>query len=351
MLPGDMMKLGRVKMISMLEEARDIATERGATVLGLGGFTSIVSRGGEDLVNDDMAVSTGNTLTSVAAVMAIEEAAKKVDLDLKDAAVAVVGATGSIGRLMSLMLADRVGSVSLVGNPGSPGARDRCRTIAGEIYRSLAAKTRTGSALCLRLEEVVRAHPEANDRELCGLAETAFAAAGITPPVKYGVNLNSLITTADVIVAATNADSALVSPALLRPGALVCDVARPPNVVADVRRADVIVFDGGLVRLPQAITLGPIGGLPPGICWGCLGETILLALEGGGTDWSIGQNLSVEHADRVAALSRKHGLSCAPLQRLGRELVDEDFLSVRKAIELRPACCSVPQVAAMSSRE
>jgi predicted amino acid dehydrogenase len=138
---------------------------------------------------------------------------------------------------------------------------------------------------------------------------------------------------------------------LLRPGALVCDVARPPNVVADVRRADVIVFDGGLVRLPQAITLGPIGGLPPGICWGCLGETILLALEGGGTDWSIGQNLSVEHADRVAALSRKHGLSCAPLQRLGRELVDEDFLSVRKAIELRPACCSVPQVAAMSSRE
>jgi acetylornithine/succinyldiaminopimelate/putrescine aminotransferase/predicted amino acid dehydrogenase len=298
MLPRDMLKLGRSKMVALLEEAKDVAIERGASVLGLGGFTSIVSRGGEDLVGKGMAVSTGNTLTSVMTISAIEDAAQKAGLDLTQASVAVVGATGSIGRLVSLLLAGRVGALTLVGNPGSPGSLDRCRAIADEIYESL---------------------------------DVPASEARSTLPIRYSVNLNSALLSADIVIAATNADTALVSPAGLKPGTLVCDVARPPNVATNEREGDVIVFDGGLVQLPQPITLGPVEGLPPGICWGCLGETILLTLEGEATDWSIGPQLTVSHAHRIAALASRHGIQCAPLQRFGRELTDDDFAGVRNA--------------------
>ena len=297
MVPRDMLKLGRQKSVDLLEEARELAEERGATVVGLGGFTAIISRGGQDLVGKGMAITSGNTLTSVMTISAIEEAARKTGLNLAHATVAVVGATGSIGRLVSLMLASRVGALTLVGNPGRPDALERCRRIADEISSTVSQ------------DAVVRL------------------------PIQCSVDLESALFDADLVVAATSADAAHVSLDLLRPGTLVCDVARPANVAEESgRHRNVLIFDGGLVQLPQPITLGPIEGLAPGVCWGCLGETILLTLERETTDWSIGPRLTVAAADRMAGMAHKHGIQLAPLQRFGRELADEDFLAVRTSL-------------------
>jgi predicted amino acid dehydrogenase len=286
MLPRDMLQLGRGKSLEVLETARQLAAERGATVLGLGGFTSIISRGGQDLCGTDITITNGNTLTSVMTVTAVEEAARKVGLDLRRATVAVIGATGSIGRLVSLLLAARVGAITLIGNHGNPDALKRCHAVADEIRA---------------------------------------AAASPPPHITCSVDLASAAQ-ADVVIAATNADTALVSAEHLRAGTLVCDVAQPPNVSADVaRHKDVLVFDGGLVQLPQPIPLGPVESLPPGVCWGCLGETILLALEGNAADTSIGPHLTLDHAAHIARLAGRHGLRAAPLQRLGRELNATDF--------------------------
>jgi acetylornithine/succinyldiaminopimelate/putrescine aminotransferase/predicted amino acid dehydrogenase len=300
MLPGDMLKLGRTRSVALLERARALAIERGARVLGLGGFTAIVSRGGQDLIGADINVTSGNTLTSVMTLSAIEEAARRARLDLTRATAAVVGATGSIGRLVSLMLAGRVGGLTLVGNRESPDALERCRRIGREIDERLSREAR------------------------------------VPPAVRCTVDVEDAVRDADVVVAATNADTALVSPDRLSPGTIVCDVARPPNVCVDREpQRGVVVIDGGLVRLPQAITLGPIEHLPPGVCWGCLGETILLALEGENADWSIGAHMTLAEAERIAALARKHGIHPAPLQRFGRELTDQDFLEVQASLASR----------------
>ena len=297
MVPRDMLKLGRKKSADLLEEARELAGERGASVIGLGGFTAIISRGGQDLVGKGMAITSGNTLTSVMTISAIEEAARKTGLNLAHATVAVVGATGSIGRLVSLMLASRVGALTLVGNPGRPDALERCRAIADEIASS---QSRDAAAIL---------------------------------PLQCSVDLESALFDADIVVAATSADAAHVSLDLLRPGTLVCDVARPANIAeASGRHRNVLIFDGGLVQLPQPITLGPIDGLAPGVCWGCLGETIVLALEREAADWSIGPHLTLAAAARMTGMARKHGIHLAPLQRFGRELTDEDFLGVRTSL-------------------
>lgn len=292
MLPRDMLRLGRATAMESLERVRAQAKDRGASVLGLGGFTSIISRGGLDLAGDAIAITSGNTLTSVMSVAAIEEAACRTGFVLSGATVAVVGATGSIGRLVSLLLAERVAALTLIGNSGSPDALGRCQRVAAEVGAAAA-----GAARPLR--------------------------------VQYRLDLERALADADVVVVATNADSAIVSTDWLLPGTLVCDVAQPPNVTADPTiQRDVLVFSGGLVRLPQPVTLGPATGLAPGICWGCLGETIVLALEGSIADSSLGE-LTVSGADAMARLAEKHAVRSAPLQHCGREFTADDFDRVR----------------------
>ena len=95
-----------------------------------------------------------------------------------------------------------------------------------------------------------------------------------------------------------------------------------------------LVYDGGLVQPPFALDLGPFQTLPPNLCWGCLGETMLLALEGDVEDYSIGGKLSLRQADYIAALARKHGFEPAVPQWYGEVLADEDFDRV-SAMSLR----------------
>ena len=198
--------MGRRRRAEMLERATALATERGAEVVGLGGFTAIVSHGGRDLVGKGPAITSGNTLTSVVAMEAIEEAAAETRLDLGFATAAVVDATGAIGRLVSLMLARRVGTLTLVGNPANPTSADRCRRIAGEVYRlllstrfqhsgeqaagSLARRASPGllhalagsapvrATLERRLGDVVNADASGDNAHLCDAVEGAYREAG-----------------------------------------------------------------------------------------------------------------------------------------------------------------------------
>jgi hypothetical protein len=66
-------------------------------------------------------------------------------------------------------------------------------------------------------------------------------------------------------------------------------------------------------------------GLPPGICWGCLGETILLALESAQGDHSIGQVLSLEEAAYITELANKHGFKPAQPHRFDRLIPGEEL--------------------------
>ena len=332
MLPADMLTLRRREMLPILENALSLADDRGADVLGLGGFTSIVSRGGESLTGKGLAITSGNTLTTVIAIAGIEEVMVQAGRNLSQSHAAVVGATGAIGRLASLMLSSRVAALTLVGNPSNPNALGHCRKIAGEIYGALVFESKRThglqgeGVLARRVREVAGAADIDDPLELASAIDRHFLKSGLKPPIQYSMDPDTALSSADLVVVATNSDSALIRGEQLKEGAIVCDVARPPNVADDVvRNRNVLVFDGGLVQLPQPVGLGAIGGLPPGVCWGCLGETILLALEGEKTDYSIGSKLTLDQADHLAGLAKKHGFRPAPPQWYGRRLTAEDF--------------------------
>jgi hypothetical protein len=78
MIPRDMVHLGRKEVLQMLEKAKLMAARRGSSIVGLGGFTSIVSSGGSALTGDGPWVTSGNTLTSTMAVGGIEQITRRV---------------------------------------------------------------------------------------------------------------------------------------------------------------------------------------------------------------------------------------------------------------------------------
>jgi predicted amino acid dehydrogenase len=209
----------------------------------------------------NMPVTTGNSLTVGFAVEALIQTAERHGLEMERATAAVVGASGSIGLASAEMLAPLVERLILIGRR--------------EIRLSQA-----------------RAQ-----------AEAAGAAR-----VRVSTDLDD-VATADLILSATSATRPILRPHHLKKTAVVCDVARPPDVAPAVKRkrGDVAVVEGGIVSVPGSVNFGFDLGLPAGQAYACMAEAMTLALEGRYESFSLGQRVHTEKAQEITQLARKHG--------------------------------------------
>lgn len=261
-----------------------LAERLGARILGLGAYTSVVGDGGLTVAQAlQIPVTTGDSYTAALSVHALLEAAAQVGIVPERATAAVVGATGAIGRACAGLLAPRVRRLILVGR----------------------------RAEALREEQ----------QRLSALA------AG---PVEVTTDITES-RAADLILTATSAGRPILFPEHLKPGSVVCDVARPRDVSPRVHqeRDDVLVVDGGLVELPGRASLGFNYGLPPGLTFGCIAETIALALEGRFEDYTVGKTLDLARVREIEGIAARHGFRPAPLHSLDRPVPSERIQAVR----------------------
>ena len=268
-------------------DACNVAADLGAEVVGLGAFTSIVGDKGFTIAERvGVGVTTGNSYTTATAIEGALLAARRMGHDPAQARAAVLGATGSIGKICARLLAPQVAELILVGR--------RQET----------------------LEE---------------LAE----ALGNQDHVRVETDLNTALREADIILAVTSAVEAVVEPEHLKPGAVVCDVARPRDVSRRVveQRDDVLVIEGGAVAIPGPVQCDFNFGFPPGMAYACMCETMILALEGRTGDYSLGGDLKQEQVEEMASLAKKHGFGLGGFRSFERQLSDEDIARVRANAE------------------
>ena len=124
----------------------------------------------------------------------------------------------------------------------------------------------------------------------------------------------------------------------LKPGCVVCDVARPPDVKEEDAklRPDVLVIESGEVLLPGKPEFGFNIGLPPGVAYACLAETALLAMEGRFENFTLGRNIEMERVKEIYRLFKKHGLQLEGLRSFGKYVSDEEIAVKRRlADEMR----------------
>ncbi len=263
-----------------------LAERLGAGILGLGAFTKVVGDGGVTVAaNTRIAVTTGNSYTAATAVEGALRAAQRMGILLPEARAAVVGATGAIGAVCARILARKVGSLVLVARN-----RRRLEALREQIQHEADA------------EVLLSADPRA------GVAD------------------------ADIVLAVTSTPRVLIEPEDLKPGAVVCDVARPRNVSPAVyhHRDDVLVIDGSVIEVPGEVDFRFDFGYPPRTCEACMAETMILALEGRYENFTLGRDLTVEQVEEIARLAEKHGFRLAAFRRLERTLSDAEIDRIRE---------------------
>jgi predicted amino acid dehydrogenase len=136
----------------------------------------------------------------------------------------------------------------------------------------------------------------------------------------------------DMVVTATSGAGRKVLDIMnVKPGCVITDVARPldlpPSEVA--KRPDVLVIESGEILLPGNVSMKNIG-LPKGVAYACLAETIVLALEGRFENFTVGRNIEWEKVREIYRLGRKHGMKLAAISGINGPFSDADIRRVRR---------------------
>jgi hypothetical protein len=136
----------------------------------------------------------------------------------------------------------------------------------------------------------------------------------------------------DMIVTATSgAGKKVLDIMKVKPGCVITDVARPldlpPEEVA--KRPDVLVIESGEIELPGDVRMKNIG-LPKGVAYACLAETIVLALEGRFENFTVGRAIEWEKVREIYRMGLKHGMKLAAISGVNGPFTDEDIARVRE---------------------
>ncbi|MBI4615710.1 MAG: aminotransferase class III-fold pyridoxal phosphate-dependent enzyme [Planctomycetes bacterium] len=295
-----------------------LARRLGSGLVGLGGYTSILTGQGTHISEDRLGITSGNAMTVAMGVEALKETAAEMGIDLAGSTLGAVGATGNICSLYAQMMAEEVPRIVLVGRPQM---ESRVRNVASEIYfecfkilRREPDVPHRGVTGVLARTHTYRRVSEAYlefDRVGPRIAEGMERELGGDSPIRIETEPDALVG-CNLIVTASSTPEPVIYPRHLGPGPrLICDLAVPEDTAPEVlsERPDVRVIRGGIVRLPGGRGIA-LAGVPlePDCVFACMAETLVLGLSRTTEHFSWGR-VTKRHVERIGDMARYHGFT------------------------------------------
>lgn len=268
------------RALAYMEQAVGMAVEWGARIVGLGAMTGIVGGRGVHLAErSPIAITTGNSLTVYSALQNVYHAVEEFEVDLKRETVAVVGIPGSIASAVAALLAPQCGELLLVGRSNSAPARKVAEQLGAELL----------------------------------------------------LDIREALSRATIVVSATSTGSC-INQAWLQPGTLVVDIGVPTDVQGSKPlRNDVLCLTGGLSKLPPTMPLtSKFLWFQHGMAPSCLGETLILALEGREESFSLGRHLDLDAILEIGDLARSHGFDFSDFHSFGHPADQSAIVNMHK---------------------
>ena len=312
LLPEQLLDLPRDAVLERIIRGANIAAELGCQIVGLGGFTSVVGDGGVTVAeNCPIPVTTGNSYTIAAAIQSLWRGAQEMEIDVPGAHALVIGATGSIGSACSQILGNKVASLTL-------SARNATRL--------------------KNLTHAMQPHVKAR--------------------LDWTTDIQDAVRKAELIVTATASIGNVVEPEDLKPGAVVCEVSLPHDVSRRVatERDDVLVTEGGNIKIPGDPNFNFDFGLPDAIALACMSETMILALENRLENFSLGRGINLDKVLEIERLAEKHGFELAGMRAFDKPVSAATIASIREKARAararangRAAAISLPGAAGQPS--
>ena len=274
-----------------LIRAGKMAQKKDCQIMGLGAFTSVIGDAGVTVADhSQIAITTGNSLTVAATLETARQALLAMGAqpeELPNLRAMVVGATGSIGSACA-------------------------RTLAKLVHHLVLVAPR---------EEKLRSLQETI------LQESPFAQVDISTVA------DEFLSQMDLIITATSAvGHVAISISRCKPGAVICDIARPPDIspAESALRPDVLVIESGEIILPGEVELTIDIGLPPGVVYACLAETTLLALEDRYENFTLGREIELERVLEIEQIYQKHGCRLSAFRSHGKFVSDAAIVEKRE---------------------
>ena len=279
-----------------VRQAASLAKQLGAEILGLGSYTGNLGEAGRRVASrETIPITSGHSMTISATLWAARQACIGMGMPfygetLIDVNCLVFGAETAAGATVAEVASLAFRNVILIG-----AEPDRLL----EFTRKLESK-----------------YPDVN--------------------YDVGIGARDHLNEADLIVTGVNPEWARpFEISVLKPGAVVCDVARPPTFRRrDVAaRPDVLFIGAGELSLPGAVDMGVDFGLPPKVAPAAVAEPAILAFEKRFECYTLGFDVSFEQVKEIYQLALKHGIELAAIHGPTGVISDSEIALVRERAE------------------
>ena len=311
-------------LLEKIDDCLELAESNGCSMVGFGGFTSIITENCKNLTKESVHYTTGNSFTTAMGLEAMFSEAPKMQVSPAESTFAAVGAGGNIASVYCEFMSQHVKNIILI---GAKGRLENISTLANKIFTSAVLDNLKG-----------------DDPQLTGIAR-AFMNCPAVQKLKIANELPSnfqqlyeelknelkedfpIVVTDDIgqlrkaqlILSATNSPDAVIYPEMIGTHqTVICDIAVPCDVEASVyQMPNVNVIKGGIVRVPFSDDFKIPGILlPKGTAFACMSETMVLGLEGIKNNYSYG-DISLDQVKHIYQVAKAHGfkLEQAKLER------------------------------------
>jgi len=340
-MPEQLTTMASEDAVAVVKEAVLLLKQRGAKIVGLGGYTSIVTKAGMRMANLDVAVTTGNNYTVLSAIQAVDKACEQFSVNSGALHYSVIGAGGSIGSTITREIALVAETITLIGNGNNV---DKTRRRFKEVLVDLVKVLKSNSTFASQVKqnsvaERILAHfspiERASDADVDAFAQRVVERRNPEFGVEWGTDTETLLASADVVFVSTNTTEILVQPDFLKRSAIVCDLSRPSNVSQSIslHRPDVLMIDGGVIQTPNMEDLGVNFGFPKGLCFACMAETMMLAFDKRYQNTSLGAKLKSEDQAYFKRKADEFGFSIAGFRSFDLPLTQESMTRIKVARE------------------
>ncbi|MCM8782260.1 MAG: hypothetical protein NC828_04350 [Candidatus Omnitrophica bacterium] len=289
LLMEQMVTLSPHKVMASVLATIKFAMGLNTRLIGLTAYTAFSGNKGKDLAKYlNATLTTGSSYTLGLIPESILKAAGLMDIKLDRTQIFVIGATSSIGRFCIENLARYTPGIFI-----TTANQRKLDLLLAEVSKEQKAK----------LHRVV--------------------------------NIEAALEQARIIIIATNRLPKELDLDRIKPGSIIFDASYPRLIPSNLR-GDILVIDGAAIKPPgEGVDFNFYFGLPKGLCYPCMAEPMILALEQKFENYSLGKEPEPRKIREIMQLGKKHGFEIASLTSQERAISDEEILRIKRAAQGR----------------
>jgi fatty aldehyde-generating acyl-ACP reductase len=286
LLTEQMVALSPTRVMKAVNSTLEFAQTLEPKLIGLTAYTAFSGNKGKELAKHvDIPLTTGSNYTLAMIPEAILRAADLMERDLSASYILILGVTSSVGRYCLEILTHFVAGMFVTAqNP------DKFGLLLSDIPKEKRGK------------------------------------------LHFCPDISPVLDKVNIVIIATNHIPAEFDIHKLSPGTVIFDSSYPRHIEAR-KREDILVIDGVATRPPGKVNFNFDFGLPEHLCYPCMAEPMILALERRYQDYSLGKDFQPEKIREMIRLGARHGFEIAALTSQERLISSEEIRKVKSRVQ------------------